>query len=204
MSAISNVVFDVGNVLIRWDPEYLYKELIPDPAERTDFLTNVCSMDWNLQQDLGRSWQEAVDELSALHPEKRDLIEAYSTRWGDMVPGAIEESVSILLSLKEAGVPLYAITNFSNEKFAEAKERFPFLADSFIDTVVSAEERVLKPDRKIFDILCERNNLTADSCVFIDDSEKNVVGARNVGMYAIHFHDPDMLRFELRTMGLPV
>ncbi|NVK36201.1 MAG: HAD family phosphatase [Rhodobacteraceae bacterium] len=204
MSAVSIVVFDVGNVLIEWDPNHLYEELIPDPAERTDFLTNVCSMEWNLQQDLGRSWAEANEILIAQHPEKKALIEAYSARWHDMVPGAIKGSVDILEELKTVGVPLYAITNFSSDKFSEAKKRFPFLSNSFLDTVVSADERVLKPAPEIYEILFKRNNLSPAECVFIDDSEKNVIGARATGMHAIHFQNPDQLRSELRKLALPV
>lgn len=198
---VDTVVFDIGNVLIEWDPENLYSKLIPDPVERHRFLNEICTMDWNLQQDLGRSWEEAIDELTAIYPEHKDLIAAYSERWHEMVPGEVPGSVAILDELKIAGVPLYAITNFSSEKFTEAKSRFPFLASSFRDTVVSAEERLLKPDRRIFEALLTRNNLEAGACVFIDDSVKNVEGAREAGLEAVHFTGADKLRADLAEFG---
>ncbi|NGM18883.1 HAD family phosphatase [Roseomonas stagni] len=200
--ATSVVVFDVGNVLIEWDPEHLYRKLIPDAAMRADFLARVCSMEWNLEQDRGRRWADAVAERTALFPDQADLIAAYSDRWHDMVPGEVPGTVAILEGLREAGVPLYAITNFSSEKFAEARARFPFLA-GFIDVVVSAEEGLLKPDPAIYRRLLDRNGLVAADCLFIDDSEKNVVGARAVGMRAHHFRDAEGLRAALRAEGLP-
>ncbi|WP_417692828.1 HAD family hydrolase [Roseibium sp.] len=203
-TAITHVVFDVGNVLIEWDPIHLYQSLIPDAAEREDFLTRICSMEWNLQQDLGRGWAEAVAELSAEHPEKAELIAAYSNRWHDMVPGAIDGTVEILEELKQADVPLYAITNFSSEKWQEATTRFDFLKTSFIDTVVSAEERIIKPDARIYEALLGRNALNAAACVFIDDSPKNVEGAKAVGLEALHFTSPEKLRRDLLDLGLPL
>lgn len=203
-SPVTTVVFDIGNVLIEWDPEYLYRRLIPDEAARRHFLTEICSPAWNLNQDRGRSWSEAVAERVALFPSHADLIRAYDEGWHEMVPGEVPGTAGLLEELVAADVPLYAITNFSNEKFTEAKARFPFLATSFRDTVVSAEERLLKPDPRIYEVLLERNGLTAEACVFIDDSLKNVEGARAVGMAAIHFTGAEPLRLELRRMGFGV
>ncbi len=200
--SITTVVFDIGNVLIEWNPEYLYRQLIPDASERSLFLETVCTMDWNLQQDLGRPWTEAVADLSGRHPEKADLIAAYSDRWHDMVPGEVAGTPAILAELKESGVPLYAITNFSVEKFGEAQTRFPFLKTSFLDIVVSGEERLIKPDRRIYEILFERNGLDAGTCLFIDDSEKNVEAAREAGMAAHHFSSAEALRKDLAGLGL--
>ena len=202
--SVDTVIFDIGNVLIEWDPENLYRNLIPDTDERCRFLSEICTMDWNLQQDLGRSWAEAVRELTAVHPDHKDLIAAYSDRWHEMVPGEVPGSVEILSELKTAGVPLYAITNFSTEKFDEAKARFPFLTSAFRDIVVSAEERLLKPDRRIFETLLNRNDLDASACVFIDDSIKNVEGARAAGLEAVHFTGADRLRADLAGFGFPV
>lgn len=199
--AVRVVVFDIGNVLIEWDPEHLYRKLIPDAAARADFLARVCTPDWNLEQDRGRRWAEAVAERTALFPEHAALIAAYSDRWGEMVPGEIPGSVAILEALRAAGVPLYAITNFSTEKFAEAQARFPFLT-RFIDVVVSGDEGLLKPDPAIYRRLLDRNGLAAADCLFIDDSEKNVVGARAVGMQAHHFRDAPTLEAALRAEGL--
>ncbi|WP_420412264.1 HAD family hydrolase [Roseibium sp.] len=202
--SITHVVFDIGNVLIEWNPEYLYCDLIPNNEERRKFLDTVCTPDWNLQQDLGRSWDEAIQLLSAQHPDKAGLIRAYSERWHDMVPGEIFGTPALLAELKEKGVPLYAITNFSSEKFVEAQERFPFLKSSFLDIVVSAEERLLKPDPQIYKVLFERNNLDPTKCIFIDDSLANVEAARALGMAGHHFTSAQTLERDLTDLGLLV
>lgn len=199
--AVDTVVFDVGNVLIRWDPRFLYRKLFPAEAEMECFLAEVCTDAWNAEQDRGRTWAEAIAERLALFPDHAPLIRAYSERWHEMVPGAVEGTVEILEGLREAGVPLYAITNFSAEKFAEAQDRFAFLR-GFRDVVVSAEERLLKPDPAIYRVLLDRNGLDAGRCLFIDDSEKNVRGAEAVGMRAHHFHHAAGLAAELRALGL--
>lgn len=201
-NSITTVVFDIGNVLIEWNPEHLYKKLIPDAHERKLFLETVCTAEWNLQQDLGRTWDDAVRSLSAEHPDKQDLIAAYSSRWHEMVPGEVPGVKSLLLDLKTLGTPVYAVTNFSSEKFAEAQTRFPFLKSSFLDIVVSAEERLLKPDPQIYRVLFERNGLTPETCFFIDDSAANVEAARGVGMAAHHFRSAEELKEDLRQHGL--
>ena len=201
-NAITTVVFDIGNVLIEWNPEYLYEKLIPDEEARRDFLENVCSPGWNLQQDCGRPWAEALESLAHEHPDNSELIAAFYHRWQEMVPGEVPGTRDILFQLKDRGCPLYAITNFSSEKFAETKDRFPFLKSSFIDIVVSGDERLIKPDVTIYQLFLKRNGLTADTCLFIDDSEVNVAGARKAGMIAHHFQGADGLRAELEGMGL--
>ncbi|GAA0779713.1 HAD family phosphatase [Roseibium denhamense] len=199
---ITAVIFDIGNVLIEWNPEYLYRRLIPDPAERHHFLTEICSMDWNIQQDLGRSWEDAVSQLSAQYPDKSDLIRAYSEGWHDMVPGEVPGTLQLLQDLKKGGMPLYAITNFSSEKFTEAQERFPFLKTSFLDIVVSAEEQLIKPDPAIYRICLQRNALDPENCLFIDDSLANVEAARALGIAAHHFKGAQGLEKDLKSLGL--
>lgn len=197
------VVFDVGNVLIRWDPRLLYRQFFAERAKMDWFMQNVCTAAWNLEQDRGRPWAEAVAELVARHPEWEREIKAYDERWHETVPGAIEDSVSVLEELKGKGEPVYAITNFSHEKWAECLIRFPFL-QSFDGVVVSAHERLLKPDPAIYRVLLERYGLQAEDCIFVDDSEKNVKGARSVGMQGLHFVEPIDLRGELRGFGAAV
>lgn len=201
-NTITTVVFDIGNVLIEWNPDYLYRKLIPDDEERRVFLDTVCSMDWNLQQDLGRPWSEAVRTLVNQHPDKADLITAYSDRWHDMVPDVVSGTPEILSELKQQDTPLYAITNFSSEKFLEAQARFPFLKTSFQDIVVSADEKLIKPDPEIYKVLLDRNALAAEKCIFIDDSERNVEAARTLGMHAHHFTNAADLRNELAYLKL--
>ena len=197
------VVFDVGNVLLRWDPRRVYRELIPEPERLDWFMHNVCTAAWNLEQDRGRSWEEAVATLVAQHPDWEREIRAYDERWHDSIPHTIADSVAVLEELKGQGEKVYAITNFSREKWAESLLRFPFL-QSFDGAIVSAHERLVKPDPAIFHVLLERYGLAAEDCIFVDDSEKNVVAARGVGMQAVHFVEPIDLRSELRTLGLAI
>jgi 2-haloacid dehalogenase len=196
-------VFDVGNVLIRWDPFRVYREMIPDEAKRHWFLQNVCTAAWNLEQDRGRSWEEGVALLVASHPEWEAQIRAYDERWHEAVPGLIEDSVAVLDDLKARGDKVYAITNFSREKWAECLIRFPFL-QSFDGVVVSAHERVIKPDPAIYRILFKRYDLVPEDCIFIDDSAKNIETARALGMRGIHFVEPIDLRVELARYGLNI
>ncbi|MDD7910104.1 HAD family phosphatase [Pseudovibrio exalbescens] len=202
VSQINAVVFDIGNVLIRWDPNNLYRKLIPEDAEREHFLSTVCTMDWNIEQDRGRSWSDALDERIAAFPHHEEHIRAYYERWEEMLDGQIDGTVQLLEELKASGAPLYAITNFSSEKFEVAKQLFPFLATSFLDTVVSADEGLIKPDRQIYQTLIQRNGLQPESLVFIDDSYKNVLGAQAVGMQALHFEGAEKLRSDLKMLGL--
>ena len=196
------VIFDIGNVLIHWDIRRLYRHFLPDDAEIDRFLHEVDWFAWNLELDRGGRWGERVAELSARHPHRRALIEAAHHRWHDAVAGEIGGSVEILAALKMAEVPLYSITNFSSEKFSECQERFTFLANSFRDIVVSAVEKLVKPDPAIYRLCLERNGLTASDCVFIDDSPANVAAANALGIDGVLFTDPDTLRRDLGERGL--
>lgn len=198
------VVFDIGNVLLEWDRRLLYRQIFSSEEEVERFLAEVCPMDWHLEFDRGRSFADGIAERIALFPQYEAELRAYDSRWNETIPGAIEGTVAILGELKSAGVPLYAITNFNRDKFDDARERFPFLATSFIDTVVSGDERLIKPDRRIYEILFERNALEPGRTVFIDDSPQNVEAARDVGMHALHFTGPERLRRELADFGFPL
>jgi 2-haloacid dehalogenase len=198
------VVFDIGNVLLEWDPRHLYRKIFLGDEERMEtFLATVCTVDWNLEQDRGRRWAEAVAERVALHPEWREEIGAYDARWLEMVPGAIDGTVAILERLRAAGVPTYAITNFSTEKFAVARERFPFLG-GFKDVVVSGEVGLVKPDPEIFALFLARNDLDAGDCLFVDDVADNIATAHAAGFIAHHFTTPEAFAGVLRAHGFPV
>lgn len=200
----NTVVFDIGNVLLRWDPRNLYRRIFDDEAEMEWFLENVCTSAWNVEQDRGRDWGEAVALLVKDHPKHETAIRAFHERWPETVAGAFEQNVALLLQLREAGVPNYCITNFSSPKFTLAQERFPFLV-GFDGIVVSGDERLLKPDPAIYHLLLDRYGLEAEDCVFIDDSKANVEAARGVGMQVIHYPDEKVdLAIELGRYGFPI
>ena len=188
-----NIVFDIGNVLLRWDPRFLFTQYFDDEAEMEWFLAHVCNHEWNLEQDRGRSFSEAVKHAIKLHPDHAEAIAAYDTRWHETLPHAIDGTVAIFNELVERDAPVYAITNWNGDKFRETRDRFAFL-NSFRDIIVSGDEKLIKPDLVIYRLLLERNGLTAKDCLFIDDSAANVKGAEAVGMMAHHFTSPEGLR----------
>ncbi|PLX38395.1 MAG: 2-haloalkanoic acid dehalogenase [Hyphomicrobiales bacterium] len=199
--AFDAVIFDVGNVLIDYDPHYLYDKLIANPEDRNRFLAEVCTPNWNEKQDLGRSFAQGIGERLALFPQHEKLIRAYDERWQEMVRGPIEGSVALLEELAAAGMPLFALTNYSREKFAETLERFPFFSH-FRDIVVSAHEGVVKPDPYIFDIAIKRFGVDPARTLFIDDRFANVEAARVAGLEALHFSSPEKLRADLSALGI--
>ncbi|WP_286192185.1 HAD family phosphatase [Roseomonas genomospecies 6] len=202
MTKPTTVVFDIGHVLIEWDPRNLYRELFDGYEDlMEDFLDNVCTLAWNLEQDRGRPWDEAVAVLTAEHPDCRELIRAYHERWEEMVPGPVAGTPDILMELKQRGTPLYSITNFSSDKLALTRRRFDFL-NVFDGMIVSGDEKLVKPDPAIFRLLLDRYGLRAADCFFIDDSPANVEAARNIGMTAHRFSGAASLRTELEELGL--
>jgi 2-haloacid dehalogenase len=195
------VVFDLGGVLLDWNPRYLYRKLLPDEAALEEFLGRVCTQAWNEQQDAGRPLAEATAALCAEHPDRAELIRCYYERWDEMMAGALDDSVAVLDDLDRRGVPLYALTNFSAETFRIARRRFPFLG-RFRAIVVSGEERLLKPDPRLYRVLLDRHAIEPSEAVFVDDSRPNVLAARALGMIAVHFRGADPLRRELTALGL--
>jgi len=199
---VTAVVFDIGGVLIDWNPRYVYRELFDgDEAAMEHFLAHVCSHEWNLMQDAGRPFAEGVAALTACFPGHAALIAAYDTRWEDMVAGAIDGTVAILRELDARGTPLYCLTNFSTEKLPLCLGRFDFF-EAFAGIVVSGEIGMVKPDRAIYDHLVETHGLTPAQCLFIDDNQANVAGARAAGWQAVRYKSSDKLRRELEARGL--
>lgn len=194
------VVFDLG-VLIDWNPRHLYRRLFDDEEAMEAFLAGVCTPEWNQGQDAGRPIAEAVATLQASYPSQAPLIAAYYDRWPEMLAGAIDDTVAVLADLKDGGVPLYALTNWSAETFPVARERFEFLS-WFDGTVVSGAVGLIKPDRRIFEHLLDTHGISADEAVFIDDSLPNVAAARAMEFAAIHFKDAGRLRADLEGLGL--
>ena len=194
--ATKAVVFDLGGVLIDWDPRYLYRKLLADEAAVEEFLATVCTPEWNAELDRGRPVAEGVAELVERHPEHAAAIAAYHERWPEMLAGDLPGTVEVLAELRAAGVPLYALTNWSAETFAITRGRFEWL-DWFDGLLVSGEERMTKPDPAFFRLLLDRFGLDPGSTVFVDDSEANVAAARELGIDAVRFTGPDQLRREL-------
>lgn len=202
VNPIDVVVFDIGNVLIRWDPRLLYRPLFDEnEALMEDFLSSVCTHDWNQEMDRGMSFAEGVARLTAERPDCAELIRIYDECWQQMVPGAIDGTVELLERLKARGVPLYALTNFSAEKFAETLERFDFLK-LFDGIVVSAHERLIKPDPRFYRVLFERHRIAPERAVFIDDLPANIEVARSLGMTGWVFDGPEPLERRLVEAGL--
>ena len=202
--SVTSVVFDLGGVLIDWDPRHLYRRLFAgDEAGMERFLAEVCTMEWNVRQDAGRPWRIAVEELTAEHPDKADLIAAYDQRWEEMLGNAFDDAVAVLAELRDAGVPIYALSNWSTDKFAYALDRFEFLG-WFRAIVVSGEVGVAKPDPAIYRFLFEHHGVEPRGAVFIDDSQANVDAAISLGMTGIRFRDARALRVDLARLGLPV
>jgi 2-haloacid dehalogenase len=198
----SVVVFDLGGVLLQWDPRHLYRKLFDgDEQAMETFLADVCTVEWNERQDAGRTFADAVAELLPAHADKLPLIEAFGLRFGEMIPGPIHGSVDILRELKRRSVPLYALTNWSSETFPPQRARFDFLS-AFDGIVVSGDEGVIKPDPRIFAILLERYRIRPEEAVFIDDNPANAAAASRLGLHGIHFQSPELLRRELGKLGL--
>jgi 2-haloacid dehalogenase len=202
VGAIRSVVFDIGGVLLDWDPRHLYGQLIADPAELDWFLEEVCTMEWNGTIDAGRSFEEACADLAGRFPHHAELVHAWK-RQEEMIAGEVAGIAAVVERLRDAGIPLYLLTNMPTEIFVSRLERHPVLR-GFDGAVVSGREGVLKPSAEIFERLAARFDLDPASTLFIDDSEANIGGARAAGFVAHHFVDTPTLEAELRTHGLAI
>lgn len=200
MRKVDSVVFDVGNVLIGWDPDPLIEKLAGGPQRAAYIRRNVITAQWNATLDAGLSWAQGCAERAALFPDDAALIHAFNARWEETLFGAIDGTVSILNALAVQKVPLYALTNFSSEKFAITRPNYTFF-DHFHDILVSGDEGMIKPDPAIFKLLLNRNSLDPARCVFIDDTLQNVESARDAGMSALHFMTPADLAKDLEDLG---
>ncbi len=199
---IDTIIFDLGGVLIDWNPRYLYRKIFKTEDEVTWFLENVCTSEWNDQQDAGRSFQEATDELVLKFPDHEEAIRAWYGRWQETIPGPVHETVDILKRFRENPTHrLYALTNWSAETFPWALNNFDFL-HWFEGIVVSGVEKTRKPYADFYHILFERYSIDPRRALFIDDNIKNIEGGKAVGLNTIHFQSPQQLRNELQKTGL--
>ena len=199
---VETIIFDLGGVLIDWNPAYLFDKLIDDEEKRRYFFQNICTAEWNEEQDGGRSLQDATQVLVDQHPEWQDYIEAYYGRWEEMLGGSIPETVDIFRQLKESGrYKLYALTNWSAELFPIALNKYDFL-HWFDGRLVSGEEKTRKPFPEIYQLLLERFHINKDKAVFIDDNLRNAEAAEAFGIPAIRFESPSQLKTALTERGI--
>lgn len=201
-NGIDAIIFDLGGVLIDWNPYYVYDKMFDDEEKKKFFFENICTPDWNEKQDAGRSLKEATDELLVKHPEWKEYIEAYYGRWEEMLGGPIHDTVEIFKQLKETGkYKLYALTNWSAETFPVALERYEFL-HWFDGRVVSGEEKMRKPFPEFYQLLLNRFQLTPEETLFIDDNVRNAKAAEDIGLRTIVFKSPAQLKEELIEHGI--
>ena len=201
MSDIDTVVFDIGNVLIEWDPRHLYRKVFASEAEVEDFLAKVCTLEWHLAHDYGVSFEENGAKLKVRHPDQADLIDMWGRRFNEMIPGRVPGTVDLLHALGDGGIALHGLTNMAAVTFAYLRDAYPELR-RFRTAVVSGDEGVVKPDPRIFEILIERADLVPERTLFIDDSRRNVEAAASLGFRTHHFTGADALRADLVARGL--
>ena len=200
--ALTTIIFDLGGVLIDWNPDYLYQKIIPDAQERATFLRTITTPDWNEEQDAGRSLADATALLIAQHPQQAELIGHFYGRWAEMLGGAIAGTVEVLRELRADGrYRLYALTNWSAETFPVALAQFDFL-HWFAGILVSGAEKMRKPTPAFYQLLFERYAIRPAEALFIDDNLRNAEAARAVGLPTILFESPEQLRRVLTERGV--
>jgi 2-haloacid dehalogenase len=202
MAQRSVVIFDLGGVLIDWNPRYLYRKLFDgDDRAMEHFLATVCTQSWNEQQDAGRTFADACASLKMIHPGEAELIDAWFERYDEMLAGEIPGTVDVLAELRERRIPSYALSNWSKETFPIALRRFECLK-WFQGVLLSGEVRLLKPDRRIFELFLKTFVIDPARAIYIDDHRANVEAAASIGMHGILFTDSSALRAELTREGL--
>jgi 2-haloacid dehalogenase len=199
---INTIIFDLGAVLVDWNPYYLYRNLFSDEQEMKDFLDNITTPDWNEEQDAGRSLQEGTDLLVKQHPEHEENIRAFYGRWEEMLGNAIEGTVALFKQLKDSGqYKIYALTNWSAETFPVAVQRYDFL-NWFDGIVVSGTEKMRKPNPAFYQLLLNRYSVKASEALFIDDNLRNILAAEKMGIRSIHFTSAEQLKAALEELNV--
>ncbi len=196
------LIFDFGNVLVDWDPRYLYRKILNGDEQAVEkFLQDVDFFEWNRQQDAGRPFTSAINELCGKHPQYCELIRAYDNRYEESISGPIWQTVSILNELRSAGYPFYGLSNWPAEKFPPVRDKYEFFR-WFDDIIISGEVKLAKPDPAIFELTLKRIGRHAEECLLIDNSIHNIEAAQDLGFQTILFRSPEALRLELVSLGV--
>ncbi len=198
---MKDIIFDLGGVMIDWNPRHLYKKIFASTEEMEWFLGNVCTLQWNTQQDAGRPFADGIALLKERFPKYSIQIEDYYNRWEEMLGGPIKGTVAVFYELKRKGYRAFALTNWSAETFPIARTHYDFL-QQMDGLVVSGEEHLVKPDPEIYARLLERFHLKSTNCLFIDDNPANIAAAANLGFDGILFKSPNSLREQICSRGL--
>lgn len=203
MKQVDTIIFDLGGVLIDWNPEYVFLDAFDGNREKMQwFFDNICTMSWNENQDAGYPIKQATEDLVKQFPDYENYIKMYYGDWENMLGGAIDESVKIFKQIIDSKqYKVVALTNWSNETFPIAKQRFEFLK-WFEGIVVSGDEKTRKPFKDIYEICLNRFNIIPEKAVFIDDSLRNIHAAHNLGIHGIHFKNPNQLLQELKSFNI--
>ena len=201
MTAIRSIVFDLGKVLLDWNPRYLMEEILPEQDRLDYFMAHVCTLDWIEEVDLGKPLSVAVEERKRLFPDYAEVLDIYGQRWTDTIPKAVDGMVELKQELLDLGYTQYSITNFGTDTFVEAAQIFPFI-EEFEGMVISGHEGIKKPDPRIFQILLDRYDLDPSTLLFIDDRADNAEAARQAGYHAVQFTGTEQLRRDLRELSI--
>ena len=202
MTAFDGVIFDLGAVVIDWNPMHLYRKLFAgDEAKAADFLARICPPEWNARQDAGRDLDAAAAERIALHPEWEPEIRAYYGRWTEMIGGLVPGTAEVMHELKAAGLRLFALSNWNSITFARIRHRFAEL-DLFEQIVLSGDHGCIKPDARLYRIALERYGVPPGRLLFIDDNPANVAAGEALGIKGLRFSGADKLRGDLVRLGL--
>ncbi len=196
------VLWDVGNVIVRWDPRALYAKIFEEPADIDRFLSHVCTLDWHVEHDRGVTFPDNAAALIRRFPEQEAEIRAWDERFGEMLSGPVPETAAVIEALAERDVPQFALTNMPQSKWPVVQAISPGHFCHFRDAIVSGDEKVIKPDRRIYEIVLERTGLAPGDLLFIDDSAANIEAAKALGFHTHHFTDPAALRGAVERHGL--
>jgi 2-haloacid dehalogenase len=200
-SSLPSILFDFGNVLVQWDVHRIFERFFPTPAAIDSFLKEINYAEWNQRLDAGLPFAQGVAEHSAKFPQYARILQAYNTDWRKGVAAPIHGTVDILKRLKQAGYPLYVLSNFSTEKFVHMRAEYDWVS-LFNDVILSGEHHLIKPDPAFFQAALQRIGRSAQECLFIDDHLPNIESARKLGLASIHFQSPAQLEMELKTLRI--